>query len=195
MGKKYKILSEETIKNLIDFLDEIQFDAAKEGTTEDMQKVNFCNFIIGELLNAQNIIDINDSKKKKKKKSRDDIIDEHFIDWVLPDMTDTEFEKLIENFDNFLKGWEKEYNKKSKNNKSDKSEDKSDKNNKRKKFIETCSLDEIRDMLLDDPELTDHERFDLYYEEWDRVQKEKIPSYTLDELLKGTKIIRSKNKK
>ena len=28
-------------------------------------------------------------------------------------------------------------------------------------------------MLLDDPELSDHERFELYYDEHKRVQKEK----------------------
>ena len=35
------------------------------------------------------------------------------------------------------------------------------------------SLDEIKEMLLDDPELSDHERFELYYDEHCRVQKEK----------------------
>ena len=56
-----------------------------------------------------------------------------------------------------------------------------------------CSLEEIRDMLLDDPELTDHERFELYYEEHKRVNHKKEKTYTLDELLKGTKITRRKN--
>ena len=35
------------------------------------------------------------------------------------------------------------------------------------------SLEEIKEFLLDDPDLTTEEAFDLYYEEHDRVQKEK----------------------
>ena len=35
------------------------------------------------------------------------------------------------------------------------------------------SLDEIREYLLDDEELTDKERFDLYYEEHQREQRKK----------------------
>ena len=36
-----------------------------------------------------------------------------------------------------------------------------------------CTLDEIKEFLIDDPELTNNERFELYYEEHNRVQKEK----------------------
>ena len=35
------------------------------------------------------------------------------------------------------------------------------------------SLEEIKEYLLDDPDLTTEEAFDLYYEEHDRVQREK----------------------
>ena len=45
-------------------------------------------------------------------------------------------------------------------------------------------------MLLDDPELTDAERFDLYYTEHERVNKKKEKSYTLDEICKKLKINR-----
>jgi len=34
-------------------------------------------------------------------------------------------------------------------------------------------LKEIQEYLLDDPELTNNERFELYYQEHDRVQREK----------------------
>ena len=34
------------------------------------------------------------------------------------------------------------------------------------------SLEEIKEFLLDDPDLSNEEEFDLYYEEHDRVQKE-----------------------
>ena len=75
---KYRLISNDTIKNLIDFLDEIQFDAAKENTTEAHHQVNFCNWAINELLNSYNVITTKDFRKSKndikspKKKSRDD---------------------------------------------------------------------------------------------------------------------------
>ena len=61
---KYKIITEELMKNLIEFLDEIQFDAASENTPEDMQKVNFCNWAIQELLNSYDGIIATKGNKK-----------------------------------------------------------------------------------------------------------------------------------
>ena len=66
---KYKIIPMETIKNLIEFLDEIQFDAATNQTPEDLHKINFCNWMINELLNSYDGIDTSDKKQKRKKKS------------------------------------------------------------------------------------------------------------------------------
>ena len=48
MGKKYKIVDAEFVKNLIEFLDEIQFEAAKLNTTDAHHQVNFCNWPINE---------------------------------------------------------------------------------------------------------------------------------------------------
>ena len=193
---KYKIISEETIKNLIDFLDEIQFDAAKLNTTDAHHQVNFCNWAINELLNSFNVISTKDFRKSKddpkkpNKKSRDDYVDETFMDWNLPEMTDEEYEKLVDQFDAFLRGWEKEYYKDNPKKKSE------NKKNKWKPRIEDvaqhCSLEEIKDMLLDDPELTDEERFELYYEEYERVKKDKEVSYTLDQICKEVGIGRHK---
>ena len=184
---KYKIIREDIIKSLIEFLDEVQFDAAKENTTDAHHQVNFCNWAIQELLNAFGVSDAKGKSnypKKPNKKSRDQYIEETFLDWNLPEMSDKEFEKLVDNFDNFLRAWEKEYLKDNPQKKS--------KQDKWKPRIEDvaqhCSLDEIRDMLLDDPELTKTERFDLYYEEWDRVQKENKPKFTLDDMCKKLKI-------
>ena len=52
MDKKYKIITLDLQKNLVEFLDEIQFEAAKEADTDSMQKVNFCSYAIKELLNS-----------------------------------------------------------------------------------------------------------------------------------------------
>ena len=182
MKKQYKIISLDLQKNLIEFLDEIQFDAAKSKTTEDMHKINFCNWAIQELLNSfDGYLKEYPKDKPPRKKSRDQYVDETFMDWNLPEMNDEEYEKLVDQFDAFLRGWEKEYNK----------------NNPKKKQIkerpfrpdvedvmEYCSLEEVAEFLKDDPELTDQERFDLYYDERERRKpKEKGLSY--NQLLKG----------
>ena len=46
------------------------------------------------------------------------------------------------------------------------------------------SLEEIKEYLLEDDELTEEERFDLYYEEHRRVQNKKN-SLSYEQLLKG----------
>jgi hypothetical protein len=198
---KYKIVPEDTIKNLIEFLDEIQFEAAKVNSTEAHHQVNFCNWAINELLNSYNVMATKDfkktkgDKKKPNKKSRDDYVEETFLDWNLPDMTDEEYEKLVDNFDNFLRAWEKEYYKDHPKKKPE--EDRKDKEGKEwkpkfKDVVQHCSLDEIKEMLLDDPELDDYERFELYYDEYERVKRDKEASYTLDQICKEVGIGRHK---
>ena len=187
---KYKIISADTIKNLIDFLDEIQFDAATEDSTEAHHKINFCTWAIQELLNSYSVINASDlkgGKNKPKKKKRQDYVDETFMDWNLPDMTDEEYEKLVDQFDAFLRGWEKEYYKKNPKKKSKKRKPKF-----RPPHIDDVSqymsLEEIREYLLEDPEMTDEERFELYYQEWERTNKKKEKSYSLNQILKGLEI-------
>ena len=110
------------------------------------------------------------------------------MDWNLPEMTDEEYEKLVDQFDNFLRAWEKEYYKKN-SKKKDKPKNKFDEEWKPRieDIAEYCSLEEIEDMLLDDPELTPEERFELYYEEHERVnriKKKKKDSFTLEQIMK-----------
>ena len=47
------------------------------------------------------------------------------------------------------------------------------------------SLEEIKEYLLEDEDLTDEERFDLYYEEHRRVEDDK-DSISYEDLLKST---------
>ena len=194
-GKKYKIIEEDLINNIISFLDEIQFDAVSQNDKDSMHVVNFCTWAISELLNSQNAFF---TASKPKKKSRDEYVDETFMDWNLPEMTDEEYEKLVDQFDAFLRGWEKEYYKK--NPKQKPEEDRKDKEGKEWKprfgdVVEHCSLEEIKDMLIDDPELTDDERFELYYEEYQRVNKKKEKTYTFDQLFKGSGIENPRKKR
>tara|TARA_Y100000592_G_scaffold35344_1_gene56111 strand:- start:3709 stop:4299 length:591 start_codon:yes stop_codon:yes gene_type:complete len=186
-SKKYKIISTDLHKNLIEFLDEVQFDAAKEKTTEDMHKVNFCSWAIEELLNSYDGYLRDKPKKGPQKKSRDQYVDETFMDWNLPEMSDEEYEKLVDQFDAFLRGWEKEYNKKNKNNPNKEPIQERPYKPHRDDVMEWCSLEEVAEFLKDDPELTDEERFELYYDERERRKpKEKGLSYK--QLLKGTGI-------
>ena len=187
-NKKYILIPKDLQKNLIDFLDEVQMDAAKNNTTEDMHIVNFCSWAIEELLGGfdAHFREYPKGKKTPNKKSRDQYLDETFMDWNLPEMSDEEYEKLVDNFDAFLRSWEKEYNKKNKKKKP-KKRDGSDWKPRIEDVSEHCSLEEIKEFLLDDPELSDEERFDLYYDERERRKpKEKGLSYK--QLLKGTGI-------
>ena len=193
MKKKYKIISEDLMNNIIDFLDEVQFDAAKSSTNEDMHKINFCSWAIKELLNSYDGY----LRQTPKKKTRDDYVDETFLDWNLPEMSDEEFEKLVDTFDAFLRGWEKEYLKKNPQKKpKTQTDNKSEFKPRIEDVAEYCSLDEIEEMLKDDPELTDNERFELYYDERERMkEREKLKkSQTLDEMLKDLNIKPSSKK-
>ena len=164
-NKKYIIITKDLQKNLIEFLDEIQFDIAGDDDKDSMHKVNFISWAINELLSGYEAFFPKDSKKK-----RDDYVEETFLDWNLPEMTDEEYEKLVDQFDDFLRAWEKNYlkeNPKKKPKQKRKPKSKSDED-----FIppfediaEYMSLEEIKEYLLEDEELTDEERFDLYYEE------------------------------
>ena len=49
---KYILISKDLQKNLLDFLDEVQLEAAKLNTTDNMHIVNFCSFAIEELLSG-----------------------------------------------------------------------------------------------------------------------------------------------
>ena len=49
---RYILITKDLQKNLIEFLDEIQLEAAKLNTTENMHIVNFCSYAIEELLSG-----------------------------------------------------------------------------------------------------------------------------------------------
>ena len=175
---RYILITKDLQKNLIEFLDDIQIDAAKNNTHEDMHLVNYCSWAIEELLNGFDA-KFND-KKPPQKKSRDQYLDETFMDWNLPEMDDEEYNKLVDQVDGFLRAWEKNYTKGDKKSKPSK-ERKDNPNYKSKKpyvppfedVAEYMSLNEIKDYLLEDEELTAEERFELYYEEHRRVEDKK----------------------
>tara|TARA_B100000424_G_scaffold253023_1_gene229845 strand:+ start:85 stop:660 length:576 start_codon:yes stop_codon:yes gene_type:complete len=189
-NKKYILITKDLQKNLINFLDEVQLEAAKLNTTDNMHIVNFCSFAIEELMNGFDAHFKTKKKSKPQPKSRDQYLDETFMDWNLPDMTDEEYNKLVDQVDGFLRAWEKEYMKGKPKNKT----------TQRKPYkpevddvMQYCSLDEILDFLKDDPELSNQEIFELYYDEREK-RREKETGLTYDELLKKSGIKPRTNK-
>ena len=89
-NKKYIIITKDLHENLIEFLDEIQFDIAGDNDKESMHKVNFISWAINELLNSY------EAFFPKQKKSRQDYVDETFMDWNLPEMSDEDYNKLFD---------------------------------------------------------------------------------------------------
>jgi hypothetical protein len=195
---KYKVISEDLHKSLVDFLDEVQFDSATEGTTEDMHKLNFCNWAISELLNShdaylkgyvskKDLDNLSTKDRKPQPKRRDQYLDETFMDWNLPDMSDEDYEKLVDQFDNFLRSWEKNYNKDNEDNPKIEPIQERPYKPDMDDIMEWCELDEVSDFLKDDPELTPEERFELYYDERERRNPKK-KGYSMNGMLKSAGI-------
>ena len=190
---RYILIPKDLQKNLIDFLDEVQIDAAKNNTHEDMHVVNFCSYAIEELLKGFNA-HFNGKNKKPNKpqpKTRDQYLDETFMDWNLPEMSDDEYNKFVDQVDGFLRAWENEYLKDNPNRKlKGESTPKFDEDftPELDDVIDYCSLEEVGEFLKDDPELTSEERFELYYDERERRKpEEKGLSY--NQLLKKSGIL------
>ena len=159
---KYKIIPDDIVKNMIEFLDEVQFEAAKTNTSDDLHRINFCNWMISELMNG---LDGFDTEDEANEDSNNDLMDrwdtiENYrktIGMDFPEeMSEEEWKKLIKQFDSFIDGWDKEYKK---SNYRDKI-----KRNGLKKFLSELKIDH---------ELTNKEKFELYYDEHRSLQKEK----------------------
>ena len=179
---KYILISKDLQKNLINFLDEVQLEAAKLNTTDNMHIVNFCSFAIEELLSG---LDAElKPKSKPQKKSRDQFLDETFMDWNLPEMDDEEYEKFVNQVDGFLRAWEKEYMKDNPNEPIQRKPYKPEVDD----VMQYCSLEEVIEFLKDDPELTDEERFELYYDEREK-RREKKSGMSYEQLLKKSGVL------
>tara|TARA_Y100001963_G_C6678032_1_gene398457 strand:+ start:326 stop:934 length:609 start_codon:yes stop_codon:yes gene_type:complete len=201
---KHKIIPTAIVENIICFLDEIQEEALMDSSLPDnKEKLRFCSWAIKKLLDSKDaIITIHEEDKVDEEKivNRYNKIDEKFYDWKLPpDMSEKEFDKMLNQFDAFLRGWEKEYNKKHPDKPSPKRQ--KDFRPSVEDIAEYMSLDEIEEYLLDDPELTNEERFELYYEERERVRKKKEEAkaakgaMSYDEMLKDIGITKPPKKK
>ena len=155
---KYKIIPDDIVKNLIEFIDEIQFEAAESNKKEDIHRINFCNYLISELMNGLDGFDsIDEADEDIDIQDRWDTIDNYRKDIRMDfpeDMSDEEWKKLIKQFDGFIDGWDRAYKK---SNYKDKA-----KRNGLKKFLSELRIDH---------ELTNKEKFELYYDEHRRRKK------------------------
>ena len=165
---KYKIIPEEVIKNLVEFLDEIQFEAAKsKNSPQELQKINFVNWAISQLINGMDGYSVDETDRPANKNEKWDIIDEYFMDFELPeDMSKKEIRTMMDQFEGFFKGLDKE-------NKKSKHVEKKQKNKQ--------SLKQFKNNLIVDNDLTPEEKFELYYHEY---KKEKKKIYSIDGILK-----------
>jgi hypothetical protein len=157
---KYRLLDDKTMKILITFVGDIQLQAAEDS---DELLMEFCGDILKELINSCEVFDSDDDVIKKymnNNQTRKPM--DYFFDSI-------EIEKLYNLFSKLEEGTRKEKRKKKTENKKPNKFNKPHIND----VAEYMSLEEIKEFLLDDPELTDQERFELYYEEHDRVQQEK----------------------
>ena len=155
---KYKIIPDDVVKNLIEFLDEIQFEAASSSKPDDLHRINFINWMISELMNGLDGFDsIDEADEDIDIQDRWDTIDNYRKDIRMDfpeDMSDEEWRKLIKQFDGFIDGWDRAYKK---SNYKDKA-----KRNGLKKFLSELRIDH---------ELTNKEKFELYYDEHRRRKK------------------------
>ena len=152
---KYKIIPDDIVKNLIEFLDEIQFEAASGNKPDDLHRINFINWMISELMNGIDGFDMVEEDEDEEDSDvldRDDIIDEYRKDLRKDfpnDMSEEDWKKLIKNFDAFVAGWDRSFKKSNYKDKGKKD-----------------TLKSFERELRSDFDLTPEEKFELYYSEY-----------------------------
>ena len=173
---KYKIIPNDIIKSMIEFLDEIQFEAASSNRQEDLHRINFINWMISELMNGIDGFDLPEDNDEDADieidiQDRWDTIDNYKKQFGMEfpeDMTEEEWKKLVAQFDAFIEGWNTEYKKSNHKAKA--------KKNTLKQFLND---------LKKDRDLTSKEKFELYYDEYNKRNLEKN-SLSLKKLLSST---------
>ena len=159
---RYKIIDEEVVESVIKFLDDIQFGTAKHGMDRSqVEIVNMCSYFISELLNADEV-EHTDIDEEEIKSNVDKI-----IEFQIGDIPDEDYEKMLKQFDSFFKNFKKEYHKSKSENKSNKK----------------LNLNKFKEELKKDKDLTNEEKFELYYDEYVK-NKLKQKSRNLNSMLK-----------
>ena len=195
MGKKhkvkYRIIPDSLLKDLVEFIDEMQFEAAKTDSVENHHLLNLCNYLISCLINADGFTD----EYGREDLEDDDMNTEDYgyeipddaIDWEssstdyaqydFGDISDEDYEKMMNEADKLFRGYKDKYKGKTKrvNGKSN------------------LSLEQFKKELKKDKELSAEEKFELYYHERELRNKKPI---SLDSIIKKAGLKKSnKNKK
>ena len=164
---RYKIIDEEVVESVIKFLDDIQFGTAKHGMDRSqVEIVNMCSYFISELLNADEV-EHTDIDEEEIKSNVDKI-----IEFQIGDIPDEDYEKMLKQFDSFFKNFKKEYHKSKSENKSNKK----------------LNLNKFKEELKKDKDLTNEEKFELYYDEYVK-NKLKQKSRNLNSMLEEIGLI------
>ena len=171
---KYRLLDEETLGQMIDFLDNIQIEAAKGKYKDDIDKINMCSYLISEIINANEAMEIDDidddSEELENLKKGDGL----YVDMPdIQDMDEKDWNKMVEQLDAFFAGWEK-----ATQNKKKRDDAKRKRNMNRKRQKEQLIEDDSEEEYIP----TIHDKFEQYYleREMKRAIKE---SKTIDEML------------
>jgi len=161
---KYRLLDEETLSHMIEFLDNIQIEAAKGKYKDDLDKINMCSYLISEIINANEAMELDDDEDIEDIKEGSGL----YVDMPdIQDMDKKDWNKMIEQLDAFFAGWEKATNKKKKR---DIKKQKRKSSKRQEKIIEEEYIP------------TKQEKFEQYYLERE-IKRAVEEATTMDEML------------
>jgi len=175
MGKKkvkYYILHDAVIKDLVEFIDDIQVSAIKDGADENYQMIDLCNYFISHLINSDSYTDTfntelpeDDEDLPPESFELNNKFKQDFMEFDASELSDEEYEKMLSQLNGFLDGWKKTYHKS--NSKTSKGK---------------VNLKKYGKELKSDKDLSPKEQFELYYDEH-KKQKELKGSKPLEKIL------------
>jgi hypothetical protein len=191
MGKKhkvkYRIIPDALLKDLVEFIDEMQFEAAKTDSVENHHLLNLCNYLISCLINSDGFTDDFGKDEDSDIEEYGYDIPEDAIDWEststdfteydFDGISDEDYERMMKDADKLFKGYRDKYKGKIKrvNGKSN------------------LSLEQFKKELKKDKELSAEEKFELYYHERELRTNKPI---SLDSIIKKVGLKKpNKNKK
>jgi len=175
MGKKkvkYHILHDILIRDLVEFIDDVQAKAIRDGADDNYKMIDLCNYFITHLINSDSYTDTfntelpkDDDELPSEAYELNDKFRQDFIDFDANDLSDEEYEKMLSELDRFLSGWTKTYHKSNITTPRGKT-----------------NLKKYGENLKSDKNLTPKEQFELYYDEH-KKQKEMKGSKSLKQML------------
>ena len=183
---KFYVIDNELLNTLIDLmLESIETSSDLSGPT-GKENVMYFTWLYDELLDLPQIR----NARKYAQESKDKLLKGKTKDTL----TDEEI-KMLHYLNQIMKATD---NKKSTKPQSEEAKKiiKEEAKKIKSDIVQKMSLDEIKEYLLDDPELTDDERFELYYQEHDRIREEKANkgAMSFDDMCKSIGIERNPGK-